>query len=703
MHPARAVRATRVVFEDPFGERRPRVDPSGVESVEILNLRRELTEVPSFEFAVRERVSRFASFQNACYDKVCSVERASTGAAGETGAGAPLTLVSERTPGVRLVEILEWTEGQQEVALDIDTALNFTRQLVSAVAQLHEHEPDLSHGAIAPERIVVTPAARVIIVEHVFGSALEQLRFPQERLWRELRIPVPHIIGRLRFDQRTDVAQVGLVALALVLGRRLRDDEYPSRVGELVASAWAHSASGGFEPLPNGLRAWLRCALQLDPHASFPSALDARTELERMLAVRPLAPLALETFLFTFHASRATGPQRPAPVARAPVAPTAVLPAPTPPSVAPAPVLPTAAVRAVPAPIVESPPRTAAPDTSLDTGTDDADREREEVTMPATSRRRWRVAAVAVATIATLSGGAVAARRLLRPAAPVVQTGTLVVDSNPTGAQASVDGEPRGMTPVTVTLAPGTHTLELTHGGAPRTLQVIVPPGGHVAQYLELPKDAPSTGQLQVRSDPPGAQVVVDGQARGVSPLVLEALTPGSHVVTLENALGSVRQQVNVEAGATASLFVPLTSAQAGPASGWISVTTPVTMQLYENGRLLGSSDSDRIMVAAGKHEIEISSQALAFRTARTVQVAPGKVSPIALELPKQRIALNAIPWAEVWIDGERVGETPIGDASVSVGTHDVVFRHPELGERRQSITVTAATSSRVSVDLRQK
>ena len=132
-------------------------------------------------------------------------------------------------------------------------------------------------------------------------------------------------------------------------------------------------------------------------------------------------------------------------------------------------------------------------------------------------------------------------------------------------------------------------------------------------------------------------------------------------------------------------------------------MTSPVAVQLHENGRLLGSSETDRIMVPAGKHEIEVSNQQLGYHAVRSLQVTPGKVASIALDMPKQRLAVNAIPWAEVWIDGERVGETPIGDASVSVGTHDILFRHPELGERHQAVTVTAMAPSRVSVDLRKK
>jgi hypothetical protein len=56
-----------------------------------------------------------------------------------------------------------------------------------------------------------------------------------------------------------------------------------------------------------------------------------------------------------------------------------------------------------------------------------------------------------------------------------------------------------------------------------------------------------------------------------------------------------------------------------------------------------------------------------------------------------------------VLIDGKSVGETPIGNLSVSVGSHDVVFRHPELGEQRTVATVTLNAPTRLSVDMRKR
>jgi hypothetical protein len=64
---------------------------------------------------------------------------------------------------------------------------------------------------------------------------------------------------------------------------------------------------------------------------------------------------------------------------------------------------------------------------------------------------------------------------------------------------------------------------------------------------------------------------------------------------------------------------------------------------------------------------------------------------------------VNALPWAEVWLDNRRIGETPIGNLQTGIGVHEVLFRHPELGERKTTVLVTLKGPARVSMDLREK
>jgi hypothetical protein len=267
-----------------------------------------------------------------------------------------------------------------------------------------------------------------------------------------------------------------------------------------------------------------------------------------------------------------------------------------------------------------------------------------------------------------------------------------------------VDGEARGMTPITLTLSAGQHVVELrSGGGAPRSIPVTVAEGAQTSQYIELPKSGPTLGQLQVRTEPAGADVTVDGVPRGRAPALVSDLTAGEHIVVVASEMGSMKQTVTIEAGATASLVIPLSAPEGAPVSGWISVAAPIDVQVFEHDRLLGTSQTDRIMVSAGRHDLDLVNDVLGFHTTKTVQVAAGKTMPMKLDVPKGTIALNATPWAEVWIDGEKIGETPIGNYSVTIGSHDVVFRHPDLGEQHHTALVTLKEPARLSVDLRKK
>jgi hypothetical protein len=111
----------------------------------------------------------------------------------------------------------------------------------------------------------------------------------------------------------------------------------------------------------------------------------------------------------------------------------------------------------------------------------------------------------------------------------------------------------------------------------------------------------------------------------------------------------------------------------------------------------------ERVMLAAGDHDLEFVNDALGYRASRRVSVTPGRTTSITLQTPKGSLSINAQPWAEVWLNGERLGVTPIGNHAVSIGSHELVFRHPELGERRSPVTVGLQQAARVGVDMRKK
>ena len=180
--------------------------------------------------------------------------------------------------------------------------------------------------------------------------------------------------------------------------------------------------------------------------------------------------------------------------------------------------------------------------------------------------RPFAIAAVVTAVIAI--GALVASRWFFAPSAAPSGTGTVSIITNPAGAQVIVDGESRGVTPVTLTLKAGVHVMQLRGAGQSRSMPVAIAANTQISQYIELPKGASGAGQLQVKTEPAGAQVSVDGVPRGVSPITVGDLTPGEHTVTLSNESGSIKHPVTILADATASLVVPLGGTEGYKGSG---------------------------------------------------------------------------------------------------------------------------------------
>ena len=44
-------------------------------------------------------------------------------------------------------------------------------------------------------------------------------------------------------------------------------------------------------------------------------------------------------------------------------------------------------------------------------------------------------------------------------------------------------------------------------------------------------------------------------------------------------------------------------------------------------------------------------------------------------------------------------GTTPLGNLSVPIGTHEIVWHHPQLGDRRQTVTVKSQSPARAAID----
>jgi len=219
------------------------------------------------EAEIRNRVMRLAGLPLAVPVPVHRVERV----------GGELHVTTACVNGVRLSTMLEQLEAGS-LELPERGILQLIARVFRTVADFHQMGGQLAHGALSPAHVVLTEAGTVALTDFVYGSALESLEWSREQLWHTFGLALPSAASFVRFDQRSDVTQLGALALALLLRRPIRSTEYPREMAPLICEAVER-----FPDVDSALRTWLQELLQLHSRATFASAADASGALTRLL------------------------------------------------------------------------------------------------------------------------------------------------------------------------------------------------------------------------------------------------------------------------------------------------------------------------------------------------------------------------------------------------------------------------------------
>ncbi|MGB5703997.1 MAG: PEGA domain-containing protein, partial [Polyangiales bacterium] len=118
------------------------------------------------------------------------------------------------------------------------------------------------------------------------------------------------------------------------------------------------------------------------------------------------------------------------------------------------------------------------------------------------------------------------------PAVVVITAG----DDATSGAAVRINGEPSGNVPLRKTIAPGRHLVQVGKRGFVTYSKWVDLTAGQVLNIpVTLQLQAPKTGSLLITADVTGLPVLIDGQNRGGTPLVVDGLTEGEHVVEIKS------------------------------------------------------------------------------------------------------------------------------------------------------------------------
>ncbi len=271
--------------------------------------------------------------------------------------------------------------------------------------------------------------------------------------------------------------------------------------------------------------------------------------------------------------------------------------------------------------------------------------------------------------------------------------GRVRVESHPPDALITVDGELRGRTPAVLRLQPGEYQVEVQIGGSARSKKITVQAQADMTETFMLP-EAGQRGGFHITTYPSPGGIIIDGKYRGDAPLTITDLVPGLHTLAVQTTLGMQEQDVVVQSGSVRALAVPTAS--------WVKVNAPFDLEVLEDARILGRTSSGPVLVRPGRHNLEFANKELGLKLRQFVDAAPGQVLTVPLEIPTGMINVYADLTAEVFVDGTKVGETPLSSVQLPLGPHDVVLNHPKYGDVRYSVRVTLAAPVHLSVTFRK-
>ncbi|MGA2913789.1 MAG: PEGA domain-containing protein [Methanoregula sp.] len=301
-------------------------------------------------------------------------------------------------------------------------------------------------------------------------------------------------------------------------------------------------------------------------------------------------------------------------------------------------------------------------------------------------------------------------------------SGSLTVTSNPSEAFVILDGYNTGTTPYIFTgLMPGYHTVEIDYPGYEAYITNVYVDNGAGMEVDANLVPLVSYGSLFVESTPRGADVYVDGNYEGASPVTVSSLSEGAHMVELHLAGYEVMTSTeNVVAGQGTVINLAMVpySSPSGFGSMDISSNLPGTL-VYLDGIYKGSTSSGNtfnvISVNPGSHTILLHVPGYTDFT-QTVEVTGGQISYISAVFtqpsaaPQSSSASSGAVGAagsifassspaggQVYLDSQFRGVAPVTIYNVASGTHIINMKLPGYSDWSSSVDVQGGQVAQVA------
>ena len=282
-------------------------------------------------------------------------------------------------------------------------------------------------------------------------------------------------------------------------------------------------------------------------------------------------------------------------------------------------------------------------------------------------------------------------------------TGTLLVNSD-AGGEVWVDGQRKDAAPAIISGLPaGDHVVEVKKDGFPPWRQTVNVPGGQQVK-VSATFAAATNASLRVISNEPDVEVFVDGESKGKAPVTVQSIKPGEHIVGgRKTRFKPMEQTVRVAAGENAIVSFRMEVAPPDRPRATLKVQSMVpNAEVFVDGSSLGRAPIDRNDLDPGKHYVVVHKDGFTDFKREIVLLENQTVTLVAdLSATGSLRILSSPEGADVKIDGELIGKTPVQRDAVSSGDHIVEFKMKGFFDHKETMKIEGGREKVFSVDLK--
>ncbi|WP_319377837.1 PEGA domain-containing protein [uncultured Methanocorpusculum sp.] len=287
---------------------------------------------------------------------------------------------------------------------------------------------------------------------------------------------------------------------------------------------------------------------------------------------------------------------------------------------------------------------------------------------------------------------------------PIPTNGYLYISSNPSGAIVYVDGVYKGVSPTTVTLSPGSHSVQMSMSGYNTWSGSTTVNAGQTTQVSATLDPSVTYGYLSVSSSPSNADVYINGVYKGDTSFTI-GLNPGTYQVTVKKSgYTSYTTTATVNTGMTTSVsaslqpnanaYVQIASYPSGAAvyidGSYVGNTqySTVSNPNYLNAGPFTPGTSHTLLFTLDNYNPYSTSFILSSGETRTISATLVPVTPV---ITTATLQISSDPsGAEVYVDNAFRGYTPLNLNDITAGTHTIFLQNTGYDDWSQSISFTA-------------